>query len=57
LIVGSADEVLFTSKCDIVTGLPERRPDGVGNVLVEFDRGHAYAAGIGTMVSRASSAA
>ena len=56
-IVGSAHELFVASKCDIVAGLAERCPNGVRYVLVEFDRGHAYAAGIGTMVSRASSAA
>ena len=56
-IVGSADELLIPSECYVVAGLAERRPNGVGNVLIELDRGHSYAAGIGTMVSRASSAA
>ena len=56
-IVGSAHELLFTSECDIMSGLPEHRPDRVGDVLIELDRRHVYAAGIGTMVSRASSAA
>ena len=56
-IVGNTDELLFTSKRDIVASLPEHRPNQVGDVLIELDRGHVYAAGIGTIVSRASSAA
>ena len=56
-IIGNANELLFTSKCHVVARLPEHRPDRVGDVLIELDRRHVYAAGIGTMVSRASSAA
>jgi hypothetical protein len=40
-----------------VAGLPENRSHGIGYILIELDRGHAYAAGTGTIVSRASSAA
>jgi hypothetical protein len=40
-----------------VAGLPENRRHRIRNILIELDRGHDYAAGIGTIVSRASSAA
>ena len=57
LIVGDTGQLLVTSERHVVAGLPENRPDRVRNVLIEFDRRHDYAAGIGTIVSRASSAA
>lgn len=56
-LVWSTDQALFAGEHDIVTGLAENRSQRVWNVLIELDRGHIYAAGIGTMVSRASSAA
>lgn len=57
LIIGNTGQLLVTSERHVVAGLPENRPDRVRNVLIEFDRRHDYAAGTGTIVSRASSAA
>lgn len=56
-LVWRAGQLLITRKRHVVTGIPENRPDGIGNILVELDRSHSYAAGMGTIVSRASSAA
>ena len=56
-IIGNTGQLFVTSKCHIMASLTESRPNRVGNVLIELDRRHDYAAGIGTMVSRASSAA
>jgi hypothetical protein len=56
-IVRNAGQLLITGNRDIVAGFPQKRPDGVRYVLIELDRGHSYAAGIGTIVSRARSAA
>jgi hypothetical protein len=56
-VIRNAGQLLITSNRDIVAGFPENCPDGVRNVLIELDRGHSYAAGIGTIVSRAKSAA
>ena len=56
-VVWNTGELLITSKRHVVARLPQNRPHRVGNVLIEFDRRHHYAAGIGTIVSRARSAA
>ena len=56
-IIRNTRQMFVTSECHIVAGLPENRPDRVRDVLIELDRRHRYAAGIGTIVSRASSAA
>jgi len=57
LVVGNTGKVLVASERHVVAGLPENRPNRVRNILIELDRRHDYAAGIGTIVSRASSAA
>ena len=46
-----------TGQGHVVASLPENCSHRVWNILVELDRGHGYAAGMGTMVSRARSAA
>lgn len=55
--VRHADQLLIASERHVMTRLAENRPDGIGKVLVQLERGHDYAAGTGTIVSRASSAA
>jgi hypothetical protein len=55
--IGRAGELLVTGERNVVARISENRPDGIRDVLVELHRGHSYAAGIGTIVSRASSAA
>jgi len=57
LVVGNTSQLLVASERHVVAGLPENRPNRVRNILIELDRRHDYAAGIGTIVSRASSAA
>ncbi len=57
LVVGGTCELLITGEGDVVPGFSKNHPDRVGNVLIELDRWHDYAAGMGTIVSRASSAA
>lgn len=56
-MIGNTNQLFVTSECHVVAGLPENRSHGIGYILIELDRGHAYAAGTGTIVSRASSAA
>ena len=56
-VIRNTGQLFVTSKGDVVAGLPENCAHRVGNVLIEFDRRHDYAAGIGTIVSRARSAA
>jgi hypothetical protein len=56
-VIGNASQSLITSRHGIVASVPENRPDGVRYVLIELDRWHRYAAGMGTIVSRAKSAA
>ena len=56
-IIRNARQLLVTSKHYVVASFPENRPDRVRNVLIELNRWHGYAAGIGTIVSRAKSAA
>lgn len=55
--IGDTRQLLVPSKRHIVTTLAENHPNRVRNILVELDGGYGYAAGIGTMVSRARSAA
>jgi len=56
-IVIDSSEPLVAGQCGVVTVLAKNDADGVGNVLVQLDARHGYAAGIGTIRSRASSAA
>ena len=56
-VIGNAVKLLIPRERHIVTGLAENCPNRIRNILIELDRRHDYAAGIGTMVSRASSAA
>jgi len=56
-VIRNASQLLITSNRGIVASVPENRPDGVRYVLIELDRWHSYAAGMGTIVSRAKSAA
>lgn len=39
-VVRRADKLLITSKCHVMARLPKGRPNRVGNVLVQLDRGH-----------------
>ena len=56
-IIRSTCQLLVPSNHYIVTSIPKNRPNRVRNILIKFDRWHSYAAGIGTIVSRAKSAA
>lgn len=57
LIVGDAAQSLLAGQSHVVAGLPKNRSYGIRNILIELDRRHSYAAGMGTIVSRARSAA
>jgi len=56
-LVRNASQLLIASEHHVVTGVSQNRSYRIWNVLVELDRSHAYAAGKGTIVSRARSAA
>lgn len=57
LVIRNTGQLLITRQGHVVACLTKSRPHRVGNVLIELDRWHDYAAGIGTIVSRARSAA
>jgi hypothetical protein len=56
-IVRNARELLVPSKDYVVARGPKNGSDRIGNVLIELHSRHDYAAGIGTIASRARSAA
>lgn len=57
LVIRRISQFFIVRQGHVVARLPKDRPHRVGNVFIALDRWHDYAAGIGTIVSRARSAA
>jgi hypothetical protein len=57
VFVGSTGQLLVASESHVVPRVAENRAQRVWDILIELQERHAYAAGKGTIVSRASSAA